>query len=111
MAKSTKKAAKKPAKKVATKKEVVTVDHGSTLEEVVVGPKAKKAGGKKSKTSGSAFATFEKVKELVLAIDAEFVKFDNGTKAAGKRIRKNAMEIKRAMGALRNEVSAEVAAM
>lgn len=101
--KSPKKAAGKTAKKATpSKKEAPEVEATEAVEET----KGKKST-KKSK-SGGAFATFEKVKELILSIDAEFVKFDNGTKAAAKRIRKNAMEIKRAMGDLRKQISEEV---
>lgn len=107
MAKTTKKAAKKAAKKPAkAKKESAPKEEVVENTSETTTKKAAKKSGKKN-----SFATFDEVKELIAATDAEFVKFDNGTKAAGRRIRKNAMLIKKAMGVLRSQISEEVSSM
>lgn len=51
---------------------------------------------------------FERIKELVSDSEPDLEKFINGTRAAGKRVRKNMMEIKKLSHELRQLIQEEV---
>lgn len=53
--------------------------------------------------------TFEEIKELYEAMEVDAEKwFKNQNKAAGKRLRKNSMEVKKLLHLLRQEISEEI---
>ena len=54
-------------------------------------------------------ATFEEILQVIKNMEEDREKwFEKYQKAAGKRIRKNAMELKKLAGKLRKEISEEV---
>ena len=49
---------------------------------------------------------FDEIKAVIAAVEADVIKFDNGVKAAGPRVRKALMTIKELAHEGRKEVSA-----
>lgn len=103
-----KKAAKKtaPAKKKATKEKAEEADEPEAEK-----PAKKEKAGKKAKgaSAGSAHPekTYQTIKDLMLLIDEDIDKFlVNETRAAGRRIRGYAQQIRKACAQFRKEIQA-----
>lgn len=57
-------------------------------------------------------STFDEMVEQMEAMKADAAKFfDSGNKAAGKRLRKAAMDLKKSAHELRKEISEEISSM
>lgn len=103
--------AKKKAAKKAVKKEVKTKE---AVEEVLEEKPAKeKAGGRpkgKGKSSaglGSPEKTYQTMKDLMVLIDDDVDKFlVNETRAAGRRLRGHAQQLRKACAIFRKEIQA-----
>ena len=62
------------------------------------------------KTGGLTLAAIEKMIETLEAAKADAIKFDNGTAAAGARVRKSLQEVKNLVGEERKAIQARKSA-
>ena len=100
-------AKKKAAKKTVTpkKKEVKTEE--VTEEDVPAEKTAKKAAKKSPAGLGSPEKTYQTMKDLMVLIDDDVDKFlANETRAAGRRLRGHAQQLRKSCAIFRKEIQA-----
>lgn len=71
----------------------------------------KKTAKKVTAKSGNPLETFEHIRDQAAQMEGELLKFDQGIKAAGRRARKAAQEIKKLCSQLRKEITEQVKEM
>lgn len=101
--------AKKKAAKKSAKKEVKTKEAAEEApEEKPAKEKAGKKSAKKSSTGlGSPEKTYQTMKDLMVLIDDDVDKFlVNETRAAGRRLRAHAQQLRKSCAIFRKEIQA-----